>query len=76
MYIIIYKGYALQSFHNGAGGPGGGDSPLGLGASHPPCQFISNVVNDSLYIVFYGWIFYGNVIIIYLFKTWDVYYYW
>ena len=53
MYIITYKVYiyALQSFHDGAGGLGGGGSPLGLGACYPPCQFISNMVNHSLYVV-------------------------
>ena len=31
-----------------------GDGPLGLGVGHPPWHFVSNVVNDSLCIVFYG----------------------
>ena len=73
MYIIIYKGNALQSFCSGTCCNGAGGGSLGLGAGHPPCQFVSNVVNDSLYVVFYGCNFYGNVIIIYLIKTWDVY---
>ena len=53
LYTKVYI-YALQSFHNGAGDPGVGGIPLGLGANHPPHQFISHMVNDSLYIVFYG----------------------
>ena len=36
--------YVLQSICNWASGHGGGDGPPGLGASHAPCQLITQLL--------------------------------